>query len=510
MPVVEKRLLALLLPAVVVGILLAAPVQAGGRSSAPGDLFVSRMSGGEARVEWYHPDGARNGQLKPPKAQHGGGLGFDSGGNLYVTDPSHGLIVKYDRSGKRVGTFANGLVEPSSIVFDKAGNAFVGQQDEIDVVKLDPQGRRLAVFDLEVVKGGESGQIDLAPDHCTLYYRSGRSIRGFDACQGHQGGDFAELRDEGDDDKGAIRTLPSGGVLVADRGKIIRLDRSGKVVKDYDVAGEDKWYHLALDAVRGGKFFWAAGGETAKVYRFNLRTGGIDRKLSISNVSGLAVRDAPPPPPEPAPATSSRAEGSEREPAKTLKVEASERDAAKTLKVEGSEEGTESDDVPTAATLPFAAPATSPASPVGGGGDQAVARATALAPSSGQGANLSKAQPVRSLSDVARARAQVPAPTSDTAAVSGDRGVSQLDLISAEPHAQPQTPAPPMVASEAAPRAPFVQAQAEPPLQGRMKTERYERLMASGRKADDRGWPFVVGTAAVMLFAAALAGRRRA
>ncbi|MDP8932337.1 MAG: hypothetical protein M3O70_28235 [Actinomycetota bacterium] len=69
----EKRLLELLLPAVVLGILLCAPVQAGG-SSAPGELFVSRQSS-QALVEWYQPDGTRIGQLKAGKLDVQAGSG---------------------------------------------------------------------------------------------------------------------------------------------------------------------------------------------------------------------------------------------------------------------------------------------------------------------------------------------------------------------------------------------------------------------------------------------------
>ncbi|MDP8932338.1 MAG: hypothetical protein M3O70_28240 [Actinomycetota bacterium] len=380
--------------------------------------------------------------------------------------------MKYDRSGKRVATFGSGIEQPSCIVFDKAGNAYVGQRDEIDVVKLDPRGRRLAAVDLEGAGGGGSGQFDLVPDQCALYYRRGRSIRRFDACHSRQRGSFAELRDEGGDNNGAIRILPSGGAVVADRAKIIVLDPSSKIINDHDVEGEDKWYHLALDPVGGGRFFWAAGGETGKVYRFNSSPAAVTASFRSRTSRGLPFRAAPPPTPEPPPA-------------KTAKGEVRERDPAKTPKVEGSGAGTESDEPPNTGSLEFAAPGTSPATPVGRDVDQAVAPVSrvALAPPSRQGANLGEGQAVGGLSDVAQARTQVPARTSDTAAVSGGLGVSQLDLISAQSQAPPQPPTPPaVVAPEAAPGAPFVQAQGEPQLPGRMTSERHEGLVAQRSK----------------------------
>ncbi len=51
-----KKPLELLL-AVMLGILLCAPAQARGASPAPGDLVVSRLSGGGALLEWYDTDG---------------------------------------------------------------------------------------------------------------------------------------------------------------------------------------------------------------------------------------------------------------------------------------------------------------------------------------------------------------------------------------------------------------------------------------------------------------------
>ncbi|MDQ4144762.1 MAG: hypothetical protein M3198_13670 [Actinomycetota bacterium] len=504
----RRRFQQLLLPAVIVGALLSAPAAAGGGASASEDLVVARLLGGEAVVEWYRPDGSRDRQLKLPDARPSGGMAFDSKGNLYVTDSSGGRVLRSERSGKRIATFASGLARPGSVVVAKAGKVYVGQQDEIDVVKFDPQGGRLASIDLEMVTGDETGKIDLAPDQCTIYYRSGPLIRRFDACQGRQRDDFAELG-EGRENTGAVRTLPAGGVLVATQAKILGLGRSGQVVMDYDADGEDDWSQLALDAARGRKFFWAAGGDTGKVYRFNLETGGIDRELAVTNVLALAVQvpaappadSAPAPPPAPPPAKTPGAEAV-AEPNNNVG------------------QGAKGAHVPTTATLPFANEGNNPAAPGGGAAHQprmsTDTPAGGLAPGPAPPRAAHQGAPAgANMADVARAQAQPPT-SSHASGVSGGLSMSQLGLFSAEePQSLPESSVPaPMVAPKAGGagdlRAPAAEYQAEPRLQLGMATERrHQGLLAAGRDPADQAWALVLGLAAVMLFTAGLVGQRR-
>ncbi len=542
------RLLASLLLVFVVGGLLSVvpPAKAGHSGSVPGDLMVARLSAADAAVEWYHPDGSPNRRLEVGQARPAGGMAFDATGNLYVTDYGNGRVITYDRAGNPAGTLAGGLFKPYSIVFDSAGNAYVGQQGDTDVVKLDPQGRPVATIDLDVVEGGETGRIDLAPDQCTLFYRSGRSIRRYDACQGRELGAFAALSDEDNENNGAVRVVPSGGVLVADQTEIVRLSASGAAVQDYDADGEDKWYHLTLDPTDGGKSFWAAGGQTRKVYRFNLGTGEVERELAISHVSGLAVQGTAAPPPEPPIAQVLGVEVTERDTDSVPAVFTVTLDRVSTQPVsvnyateDGSAKAGE-DYKATSGTLQFPAEITSLTIVVEVIGDETVepVEEFALVLSSPQGAVLAAARAVATIINDDQPPVQDPNSTSD-AADSGGPGTSQVERAPAQPPAQSQPPAPapaPLVAPVAAPAAaplaapagvpaaaPVVQAQVAPHLQVGMMMERQRELqlqlahvhpgregfLASSRVPAAPGWPFVVGSAAVMLFGAGFACRRQ-
>ena len=55
----------------------------------------------------------------------GGGLAFNSGGNLFVTDFGSDSILKFTPNGTQ-STFARGLNGPSYLAFDSNGNLFEG------------------------------------------------------------------------------------------------------------------------------------------------------------------------------------------------------------------------------------------------------------------------------------------------------------------------------------------------------------------------------------------------
>ncbi|HSB81358.1 MAG TPA: hypothetical protein VLM91_21475, partial [Candidatus Methylomirabilis sp.] len=57
-------------------------VEAAQLTFAPGDVFVSLMSG---QVQWRHPDGSLREILAGAVPGTAEGMGFDAGGNLYVT-----------------------------------------------------------------------------------------------------------------------------------------------------------------------------------------------------------------------------------------------------------------------------------------------------------------------------------------------------------------------------------------------------------------------------------------
>jgi hypothetical protein len=250
-----------------------------GQSFAAGDVLVSLRTGA---VQWWHADGTFNGILAnviPGKAE---GMGFDAGGNLYVThycaDASVCLagntIEKFSPSGMSQGAFGGGYdCNPYSIVFDGSQRAFVGQADCTgDLLVRDATGALLVRFAVASDTRG-SARIDLAGDGCTVFYTSqGPNVKRFDVCTGQQLADFNRAPSPSGQTYG-LRILPDGGVLVAMWSVIGRLDASGNLVQTYDVAGEpDLW--LGLDLAGDGTF-WSSNYGSSDVYHFDLATGQV-------------------------------------------------------------------------------------------------------------------------------------------------------------------------------------------------------------------------------------------
>ena len=62
-------------------------------------------------------------------------------GDLYVSDFSNGLVLKFDASGTQ-GTFASGLTGPFGLAFDRGGNLFVADKNTNSVFKFTPAGAK--------------------------------------------------------------------------------------------------------------------------------------------------------------------------------------------------------------------------------------------------------------------------------------------------------------------------------------------------------------------------------
>jgi len=72
----------------------------------------------------------------------------------------------------------------------------------------------------------------------------------------------------------AIRILPDGSVLLADRDDVKRYDSEGYVFQTYDRPGENSWFSLNLDP--NGTSFWSGNFETSNYYRFNIATEALE------------------------------------------------------------------------------------------------------------------------------------------------------------------------------------------------------------------------------------------
>jgi len=249
---------------------------------APGDVFVSLESGA---VQWRLPDGTLNRILVGTVPGTGEGMGFDAGGNLYVTrwctEPwcqtresvATDTVEVFGPLGQPQGTFGSGYdCAPHAIVFDAAGTtAYVGQAGCTGAILKFAPGQSPIAFTVAPDTQG-SFWIDLAADACTIFYTSwGPNVKRFDGCAGVQLPDFNVAPMPGGATQD-LRVLPDGGVLVSSGQVIARLSASGALVQTYEVAEPGFW--AGLDLVGDGTF-WAADYETSNVYKFDLTTGTV-------------------------------------------------------------------------------------------------------------------------------------------------------------------------------------------------------------------------------------------
>ena len=202
---------------------------------------------------------------------------FDSSGNFYVTDFNANDVTKFDPSGVLIGSFGSGYsTNPESITFDAAGNFYVGQAGGSHLVrKFTPLGVLITTFAPAIEVIG-TDWIDLAADNCTLFYTSeGTHVKRFNVCSNTQLTDFNSVALPGAA-AFANRLLPSGGVLVADTDRVVRLDATGTLVQTYTnaalgLSGTVATPIFALNLDPDGTSFWTA------------TTDGAVRKADISS-----------------------------------------------------------------------------------------------------------------------------------------------------------------------------------------------------------------------------------
>ena len=267
---------------------LAIPSQ--GAAFLLGDVFVGAHSGGV--IGHYNSAGVFIENLVTGNGAEQTGMAFDSSGDLYATSFGASTITKFSRLDGSIIT-PNPFItnDPGghneSIVFDSSGNFYVGQADGTsDIIKRDSSGAFVARYDVTDDNRG-SDWVDLASDQKTMFYTSeGRAIQRFDVSTNTQLANFATLAGSGN--AFALRLLGDGGLLVADRSNIKRLNSAGAVTQTYDVAGQDFFFALNLDP--DGNSFWSADYNTGNVYKFNIASGAVSTSFNkAGGVSGLAV-----------------------------------------------------------------------------------------------------------------------------------------------------------------------------------------------------------------------------
>jgi hypothetical protein len=201
---------------------------------------------------------------------------------VYDAAPPHDLlqVINADNGGYA-----------ESIDFDAAGNFYVGQPSPVNptgpktILKYNSAGIRQKAYVVETEDDARHtgvDWIDLASDDCTIFYTSeGRIIFRYDVCAnfgaGQQLDRFVDVGDlPGTGPAYALRLLPpfdgvTGGLLLADRWDIKRLDGSGNVVWSTDYGSENGWFALNLDP--DGIHFWAGGIGTGYIHKFKISDG---------------------------------------------------------------------------------------------------------------------------------------------------------------------------------------------------------------------------------------------
>jgi len=256
------------------------------------------------------------------------GCAFDASGNFYGTGFGAAKVTKLAAAHphgvlQQIDAAAQGGSGTESIVFAANGDFYVGNADgNSDVQKYDSAGNHLQNFDVDTSADRGSDFVDLAADQKTLFYTGeGPAIHRYDVSgAGAQLSDFATPGSQ----NFALRLLPpgdgTGGLLVASRTDIKRLDGSGNVVQTYDAPGQDFWFALNLDP--NGTSFWSGNIATSDFYRFNLDTGAVEvgPVNTGSQLSGLCVKGEqtagvpPAPPPSPSQPAPSACASDERSP----------------------------------------------------------------------------------------------------------------------------------------------------------------------------------------------------
>lgn len=253
-----------------------------------GDILASVNNG---QVRHYGADGTLLETLDTGAGGISTGIGFDPGGNLFVSNYSDGSITRFSATeGHEASLFGANMKKPEGIVFDNSGNLWVGSGGRGDIKKLDADGNTL----LSLNTGRRADWIQLSPDETKVYYSENfhNGIRTLDIATGEHG-ELLSSRYGFEQ----FQLLTDGGIIAAHKGTVKRLDSLGNLAASYDVAGVDDWFALDLNADE--ESFWAGSYQNDTLYRFDMATGSvlqtIDTGLGGGNLYGLAVYKGGPP-----------------------------------------------------------------------------------------------------------------------------------------------------------------------------------------------------------------------
>jgi hypothetical protein len=232
------------------------------------------------------------------------GMCFSPAGEVLATRFSYPMPILYSHNGAMLNEDFGSPVNMStneSCVYDPAGNVYVGvagasgtPDEGVPVRKFSRYGELLDTFVLPTGPRG-TDWIDLAGDHCTLYYTSEDTIvRRYNVCTHTALPEFANGL------TGpycyALRLRPNREVMVACQEAVHRLSPDGDNLHTYtrESLGEtDPQGLFAMNLDPDGTSFWTAGAISGDVYHVDIESGVVLGSFNSGpgGVAGLAVYD---------------------------------------------------------------------------------------------------------------------------------------------------------------------------------------------------------------------------
>jgi DNA-binding beta-propeller fold protein YncE len=125
-----------------------------------GEVYVTDRPA--AKILVYSPEGEYLRAFDPPETLLGWqplGVGFDSAGHLFVTDPSEHRVHEFDAQGALVRSIGSTgqFNYPNAVVEDASGRLYVADSNNGRMVVLDPSGLEMAI----VRRGPSEGDLGM-------------------------------------------------------------------------------------------------------------------------------------------------------------------------------------------------------------------------------------------------------------------------------------------------------------------------------------------------------------
>jgi Concanavalin A-like lectin/glucanases superfamily len=227
------------------------------------------------------------------------GCAFNNARDRLYTTVFGGPVVVFDNAVphnvvQTIDTSTTGAADNESIVFAANGDFYVGHADgNHQITRYNSAGVFQQAYSPTTGPRG-TDWIDLAADQHTMFFDSeGPTTYRFDvAGAGSQLPNFANTGPEAF----ALRLLPpfdgSGGALIADGSRVVRVDGSGAIVQTYSFPGGASLL-FALNLDPNGTSFWTGDIFGAKFARLNIATGATEVGPILTGqreVAGLCVK----------------------------------------------------------------------------------------------------------------------------------------------------------------------------------------------------------------------------